>query len=96
MAIKIGSVSSFSMFNKETGESLMEIKNPSAMSNIVSKPNKDDLIPCKMEFNGCEEIQIYITKETYQTMMDYKNKTKIDEETKVWKQSGYKNNMECN
>lgn len=63
------------IFNQETGKSILEIKTPANTVAIKSKPTKDKLIPFKMKFDGCEQVQIFVTEETYTIMQGYKNTT---------------------
>jgi len=65
----------FNIFNQETGESVLEVKTPVNTMTIESKPTKEELVLFKIKFDDCEEIQTFITKETYIIMQDYKNKT---------------------
>ena len=68
-------VADITFYNKETGEKIMEFpvsKSTDIKNNNVSFIPYNDLIPFKMEFDNCLEIQIFVTKETYKILLDYK------------------------
>jgi hypothetical protein len=71
-------VANITFYDRKTGKKIIEtpINNFTNTKEVVSNIPYNNLIPFRIQFDDCMEIQVFVTKETYQAMMDYKNKTK--------------------